>query len=237
MPQVYAGALIDRAPGRKYTESLRFAEISLRAPLPRPGTFAKWRKELPENFTLSLVAPKSAIVGKKGPLRFDEELEAGVTWLDESATALSARFVVIQTGADLTTGQRDRDLLTAYFERLRKKDRTIVWSPSGLWEPELAEKFAARHEVLYAFDPIEAPVPVGEIVYARLAAIGHRSHIGEPVLRTIVEALDEDDIVEGFVAIDSPTSFQRASRLQELFEELANAPADDDEDDDSDDDE
>lgn len=237
MTQLFAGALLDRAPGPQYKRALPFAEISLRAPLPKANTLSKWRENLSQQFTLSLVAPKACVVGDSGALRFDAKLTANVKWLDEAAKALKARFVVVPTGADLTTGQRDRDLLSAYFDALRKSapKREIVWAPSGLWEPPTASRFAERSGVLYAFDPIDAPVPVGSCVYGRLLAIGHRSRFSEHMLREVVEAVREDDIEEAFIAIDSPRSFKEASRLQQIASDENEDSFDDDETDDSDD--
>ena len=78
MPNVHAGALLERAPGPRYFARLHFAEVALRAPLPRPATLTRWRSALPEGFVLSIVAPKTSVVSAKGPLRFDDALEAGL---------------------------------------------------------------------------------------------------------------------------------------------------------------
>lgn len=228
MTTLFAGALIDRAPGPQYKRALQFAEISLRAPLPKANTVGKWRENIAENFAISVVAPKSSVVSKLGPLRFDQTLGTNVKWLDEVATALKARFIVIPTGSDLTTGQRDRDLLSNYVDKLRRKNREIVWAPSGLWEPPTASRFAQHLGVLYAFDPIDAPVPVGERVYGRLTAMGARSRFNENMLREVIEAVEEDDIKEAFIAIDSPRSFKEASRLQQLANDENEETFDDD---------
>ncbi|MBK8172443.1 MAG: hypothetical protein IPK60_19170 [Sandaracinaceae bacterium] len=231
MTTVFAGAQLDRAPGPQYKRALQFAEIALRAPLPKAGTLGKWRENISESFAISLVAPKSSVSGSLGPMRFDSILGTNVKWLDDAATALRARFIVIPTGADLTTGQRDRDLLAAYVDKLRKKDSTkrdIVWAPTGLWEPPAASKQAERLGILYAFDPIDAPVPVGERVYARLTAFGARSRFNENMLREVLEAVAEDDIKEAFIAIESPRSFKEASRLQQLANDENEDTFDDD---------
>ena len=50
------------------------------------------------------------------------------------------RFAVLTTGADVTTGQRDRDLLAAWVESWTAPAE-LVWHPAGLWDPELAQLF------------------------------------------------------------------------------------------------
>lgn len=236
MTQLFAGALLDRAPGPQYKRALPFAEISLRAPLPKANTLSKWRDNLSQQFVLSLVAPKACVVGSAGPLRFDATLSTNVKWLDDAAKALKARFVVVPTGPELTTGQRDRDLLATYVDALRKSapKREVVWAPSGLWEPPAAGRMAERLGILYAFDPIDAPVPVGAHVYGRLQAMGHRSRFSEHMLREVLEAVSEDDIEEAFIAIDSPRSFKEASRLQQIASDENEDSFDDDDSDDSD---
>src|SRR5688500_13845553 len=111
-----AGASLDHLPGPKYLAALRFAEVSLRAPLPRASTLRQKRGQLPEDVVLALRAPKSALVGARGPLRFDAELEAGLAWVLAARDALNAKLVVLPTPADLTPGPRSRELLAAYVD-------------------------------------------------------------------------------------------------------------------------
>jgi uncharacterized protein YecE (DUF72 family) len=228
MPHLHAGAVLERAPGPRYLARLRFAEVALRAPLPRPATLARWRTGLPEGFVLSLVAPKTSVISARGPLRFDETLETGFAWLRASADAMKADFVVVPTPASLTTGQRDRDLVAAYVERLRAgaPARQLVWAPTGLWEPDAAQVFAARLGILCAFDPLEAPVPDGPIVYGRLEAIGGRQRFGDPLLRDVAEVLAASEAADAYVAIASPQSFQQASRLAQIASDAPLASSD-----------
>jgi uncharacterized protein YecE (DUF72 family) len=217
MPAIHAGAQLERPPGPKYLEELRFAEIALPAPLPRANTLARWRGNLPEDFLLSLVAPRPTFVSQRGPLRFDDDLEAAVEWLGEAAEALGARAVVLPTAAEVSTGPRDRDLLAAYVERLpRGAERLIVWAPTGLWEPDEAADQAGKLGLVYAFDPLEAPVPPGPVAYGRLRAIGGRQRLTEGMLEQVHDALASSAATEAMVAIESPRSFNEAVALQRL---------------------
>lgn len=215
-PTILAGAQLERAPGPKYVDALGFAELAPQPPLPKPETLAGWRERMPEGFRVSLVAPRPAVASRRGPLRFDDDLSAGVTWLLEAAEALAARALVVPTEADTTTGQRDRDLLRAYFEKLEDTRAAVYWAPRGLWEPEDARPFARRLGVGCTFDPLEDPVPAGDEVYGRLRAIGGRQRFGEAMLEQVVEALLEAGPTLAMVAIESPRSFKEASRLAQL---------------------
>jgi hypothetical protein len=141
--ELLAGALLERPPGPKYTSELRFAELAPQAPLPKPGTLAKWRQKLPDGFELALRAPDPCWQSPGGPLRPSRELEAGLGWLSEAADALQASMIVVSTSAAVTTGARDRERLRAYFARVpRTEGRLIVWRPTGLWEPETVQTLA-----------------------------------------------------------------------------------------------
>lgn len=210
-----AGASLDHLPGPKYLAALRFAEVSLRAPLPRASTLRQKRGQLPPDVVLSLRAPKSAIVGSRGPLRFDSELEAGLAWLLAAREALQARLVVLPTPADLTPGGRSRDLLAAYVDKLpREPERPFVWAPHGPWEREQAERVASELGLVLAFDPLEEDCPQGPIAYARLIALGARRSFSPALLEDALSALPQG--LPSYVVIESERSFPQASMLQKL---------------------
>jgi uncharacterized protein YecE (DUF72 family) len=212
-----AGSVLDRVPGPKYVAKLRFAELGLRAPLPRAPTLRRMRGELPEDFVLALRAPKSAVVSARGPLRFDAELEQGFEWLLAAREALGAKITLLPTPADLTPGQRDRDLLAALVARLpRAAERYWAWEPSGPWLPEDASAFAASLDLVLAFDPLLSPRPTGRVAYARLRALGARKSFSDTALEQVHEQLSLEPEAESFVAIDAERSFVPAQRLQTI---------------------
>ena len=54
-----AGSVVDRLPGPKYAAQLRFAELALRKPLPKPATLRRQRADAPAELVLALRAPKT----------------------------------------------------------------------------------------------------------------------------------------------------------------------------------
>lgn len=219
MTRIHAGATLDRPPGPKYRSALRFAEIALGAPLPRVATLARWREALGDDMELGLVAPRPTLVSPRGPLRLDDDLEDAVGWLLEAADALAVRALVFPTGAEVTTGQRDRDRLAAYFDRIPEVEgRLRVWAPAGLWEPDMAEAHARALGLVYGFDPLEAPVPAGPVAYGRLRAIGARRRFGEGLLFEVQDRLQACGAEEAYVTIESPRSFREAVALQQAID-------------------
>jgi hypothetical protein len=217
--QLLAGALLERPPGPKYRSELRFAELAPRAPLPKPTTLANWRKQLPGAFQVALRAPEPSWRSAAGPLRPSEELDTGLAWLLEASDALEASIIVVATGAAVTTGGRDRERLRAYFDRIpKRRDRLIVWTPGGLWEPKAAQTMAATLSVIGGFDAVEDPAPVTDVLYATLRAEGFRRSFSEAQLLDVLDKLRGSGASKAFITIESDQSFKEARLLQALSE-------------------
>jgi uncharacterized protein YecE (DUF72 family) len=212
-----AGCAVERMPGPKYSARLSFAELGPRAPFPRMPTLRRARYELPAEFVLSLRAPRAALISARGPLRFDDALERSFEWLLQARDALAAKIVVLPTPADLTPGQRDRDLLAALSERLpRDADRFWVWEPGGPWERDDAERLARSLGLLLAFDPLIDAAPVASVAYARLRALGARKSFSDAALEAVSAQLAALSATRSYVVVDAPRSFEHATRLQHL---------------------
>ncbi len=101
-------------------------------------------------------------------MRPGSEVDAGIDWLKRVADILDVFAIVLATGAELTTGERDQDLLRTFADRLKREGRRIVVAPRGLWDPEQAIPFALKSDTTYGFDPLEHDAPPGNFVYARV---------------------------------------------------------------------
>ena len=217
--ELLAGALLERPPGPKYTSALRFAELALKAPLPKPGTLATWRQNLPVGFELALRAPDECWQSPAGPLRPSAELDAGLAWLSEAADALHASAIVVRTNAAVTTGARDRERLREYFARApRAEGRMIVWRPTGLWEPQAVQSMATTLSVVGGFDAVDDPAPDAEVVYASLLAEGVRRSFSHAQLLEVLHKIESSAAARAFVTIESGQSFREARSLQALSE-------------------
>ena len=217
---IFVGAVLERIPGPKYAAALSFAELVLRAPLPRSPTLRRQRAEHAADVALALRAPRSAISSQRGPFRFDDGLEAGLAWLLSAADALDARAVVLPTPADFTPGARDRELFAVYLARLpRPEKRHWVWEPSGAWERDDAERLSNELGLVLSFDPLVDPRPAGAVSYARLQALGIRRSFSQAALEQALAVLrgDGGDTGDAFVAIDAPRSLQHALAMQQLI--------------------
>lgn len=222
MTDVFAAAVLDALPGPKYTSTLRYAELSLRAPLPRAPTLKRARYGFPEGFRVGLRIPAAAVVSKRGPLRFDEEMEQALAWSLGAIDALAASIALFVTPVDATPGARDRELLKAFVQRLPVVEgRIYAWSPSGLWEQHDAERCAADLGIVLACDPLEMTIPPGPVAYCRLTALGGRTRFSDAMLQRVNERLEEAGTETAYVALDSGRSFEQATNLARLSAESA----------------
>lgn len=214
-----AGCVLDRPPGAKYCKKLRFAELDLRDPLPRAGTLRKWREDLPEGFVIALRAPRQALESAAGPLRASPERDWALRWMLDAADALTASWVLLPTPPALTPGARSRELLQELAQSLpRSEGRNWAWAYSGAWEAEQAERVAAELGLVCAFDPLESERPPGDLVYARLRALGHRRSFSEASLQDAIETIGPEQTASGVISIDAERAFQYATRLQALID-------------------
>ena len=226
MGEIYAGGTLERLPSPKLANSLRFFEYAPKPPLSTLSTLARIGKQLTNKTALALVCPKSTWLTPKGAMRKGPELDAGIDWITRVSDILRARAIVIATGAELSTGERDRTLLADFAERLRPTGRILVVAPRGLWEPEHGSAFAQQTDTVYGFDPLESDAPEGDVVYARIRPMGARPRLTEGHLAQVAERLLTPEAEQAYVAIDSDQPLRDAKRLLKLLAEVQSAEFD-----------
>ena len=216
-----AGVLLQRPPNPQYTKALQFAELTLTDPLPKPKTLAQWKNRLPQNFKLALRAPESSWLSAKGALRLEPDVQTTLQWLAMAIDTLQPNLLVIPTGPEVTTGQRDRNRLTEYFKAVPKRqDCSIVWCPSGLWEPDAAQHMAHSIGVLSGFNAAQSDAPTRTThLYSYLLTYGVRRAFSHAQLSGIADTLKASGAKEIFVTIHSQHAFNEARLLQALLEE------------------
>jgi hypothetical protein len=103
-------------------------------------------------------------------------------------------------------------------ERLRHEapDATLVWAPRGPWDEDAVHEVATRLDLVLAFDPSVDARPPGEVVYARMTALGATRAFSDAALESALDTILEQTVTRGFVAIDSDRSFKLAQRMQAL---------------------
>jgi hypothetical protein len=188
--------------------------------MPKLATLARYGKSRgPASPKLAFVAPRSTWLVPQGALKPGKELDAGLDWLLRATDASNAFAIVLATGAEITVGERDRELAAKFIERLKPSGRQIVFAPRGLWQPEQAEPFVKAVGALYGFDPLEDDAPPGDVVYARVRPMGARSRLSDGHLLKILERVIGR--AEAYVSFESEHGLRSAKRLAQLASEMA----------------
>jgi hypothetical protein len=217
MAEVFAGCLLERLPQPRAATALPFFEFAPRDPLPKLATLARYQKQLNGRAKIALVAPRSTWRTPRGPMRPGPELDAGLDWLSRAADILDVFAIVLATGAELTTGERDSELLAAFIARLTPTGRQVIVAPRGLWDPEQAIPFAEKTGTIYGFDPLEHDAPPGPFVYGRVHPMGARPRLSEGHLAQIADRIALSGCEEAYVAIESERPLADLKRLTRAF--------------------
>lgn len=167
----------------------RFDMVELRpvdSSLPRAGTLARWRDEVPRLFAFSVVLPRAVADLAPGPAH-DAALEESL----EVARVLQANCIVLATPASVRPTKKSRDAVSRIAERLGGRGHLCVWDAAGLWEPQDFMETAHAAGLLPVFDAAQEPLPPGPVAYTRVRALGHAARLGAHRVAAIAEQLRE----------------------------------------------
>jgi len=196
----------------------RFDLLEVRAEpghLPRTKRLRQWKSQVPARFTFSVVLPRLV-----ASLESERPSESALEPALRAADALGARWLVLQTPPSATPSSRTRRRLAALVEGLLRSDRQIGWEPRGLWEDEAAESAARELGIALVRDVSRSPAPAGEVVYARLRALGDGGRVRSSAIERA--AVELALCSEAFVVIEG----RGAPRAAALLRELADRPRD-----------
>ncbi|MCC7536988.1 MAG: hypothetical protein IT379_12280 [Deltaproteobacteria bacterium] len=211
-----AGCTLARRPSARYTRALPFVELAFDDPVPSIATLSRWSRDLPKSLVRAIVAPRSAVVSPRGPLRRDPALDRSVRWWLDAASTLGAQALVLATPTDLSPGPRDREVLRSYLASVVPADPTVwvAWQPAGVWTGDETIEEAARNGVVPIVDPIEDDVPPATRGYARIGSLGARPRLTPTLLEQIVETYSAHELA--LVALRTDQAFAEARALDAL---------------------
>jgi hypothetical protein len=110
------------------------------------------------------------------------------------ADALRSDVLVLATGPEFTPSKPLQEALGGFLAGVPREGRTIVWYPSGPWEPRQMALTAETLDMVLAVDPLRDALPPGALAYFRLgpfAAMGSR--VGTYELEKLAEAASTYD--------------------------------------------
>ncbi len=191
----------------KYFETLCFleADVLIRGGI-KPSVLKRWRKETPERCGFALIA---------------DPAEAELAKAVESAAILRAEALVFRSPPNASPSARNRDAIAALFGAVPDETRattTLIWVPGGLWEVDAARRFAERHSVVAAEDPLrpDADVSVANTAYFQLSGLGlSRRRYSDDQLEFLAELASASD--RAWVVFSNDDKWRDARRLDQLL--------------------
>lgn len=175
---------------------------------PRPTKLRQWRKQVPPAFVFSIVLPP-ILTELRSP---SAEQEQALKTTLETAEALEARCLVIQTPSSVTPTALNKKRLTALLEQLPRDAVTIGWEPRGIWTPEEMANWSRELGVHLIGDASQTEAPRGPMLYTRLRGIGANTRISAGIIAKVRTAFVDRREVFVVVEADSPKRIADALR-------------------------
>jgi uncharacterized protein YecE (DUF72 family) len=199
---------------RAYAKRFSYLEVQLDTPkTPSLVTMRRWRKAVGPTFEFGVVAGPELACPRPGA-----DLEAGIAKLSAAVNALGARCILLQTGIDVTPTALWRERLLALIAQLPNDASRIAWEPRGVWEPEVAAKFAAKAKLTLVYNPVRESINSGNAAYVRLRALGETRSYGSAALAQVAEAIC--NTADAYVVIETNKPLDEAKRLRRAMQEV-----------------
>ncbi|WP_428268451.1 DUF72 domain-containing protein [Haliangium sp.] len=218
----------DLPPGlsrRRYFERLGYLETTATLlGIPRRAVLRGWREEAAGPGRFGLIAPQiithrpgrkgyrrskvtlsPAELAQAGAFRATEVVAQATEALAQAAEVIAASVIVFRSPPDFAPSAANRDAMRRYFDEQAPAARFAgalrVWEPQGLWEPQVAARFAGELGLVLACDPLtNDPIGVdpdffsnlpGDDAYFRVTGLGQaRRRLDDYALEPLLEAAE-----------------------------------------------
>jgi len=154
--------------------------------LPKAAGLRKWVESAGEGFAFSLRVPSRVWSADA------TESAALIEYVHGVAATLKPAVCLLQTPATATPTTRNKARIAELVERLRSPGVAVAWEPHGVWEAADLEALAESADVLLVRDlSREDDLGLGSVVYTRLLALGHATHVRSGVAYDVAAKLAE----------------------------------------------
>lgn len=215
--QLFVGQSKLRGALSKY--KTRFNLLELRAEqgrVPRAALLRRWTEEVESNFVFSVMV--SQHVG-----RFDQGHEAALRLGQETATALNAKWIVVQTDPAIGPSQRSRQRLRDLFARLMQGGHRVAWEPHGIWQEQDAAAWTSELGVHLVTDITRGDLLNEPVIYSRLPGLGTAARMTAGALENAAACLVHAK--EAYVVVCGDGAGKASQLLRRLIADDVNAAA------------
>jgi uncharacterized protein YecE (DUF72 family) len=200
-------------PATRYFKEFLFVEVQeTHVAAPGTGTIRRWRREAPEGFHFSMLAPKE--IGQEG-FRDGKVVENALSSLIEVGKELQATVAVFVAPPEFTASRANKAALKEFLTSVKKKFEVVVWEPPASWDPADADALTAEVGALAARDPLTHGMTTLPVAYYRLPGpAGHKSRYEDPAIEKLGELARKSKNKEATYVFTNVDMFADAKRLK-----------------------
>ncbi|MDO9022672.1 MAG: DUF72 domain-containing protein [Myxococcales bacterium] len=186
--------------------------------VPGPALVRRWRREAPDGFLFTALAPKEVSAeGFKPSAAGQAAWEAFLPVVRD----LDARAIIVTSAPEMTASKVHRSAVRAFFEGL-PTDRLppLVWEAPASWELRDAEATVKDLAVVVARDPLRhPPIARGALGCFRLPGpAGFKSRYEDPALEAAAATIRVSRCDEMLVALCNVDMYADARRLRKMLD-------------------
>jgi uncharacterized protein YecE (DUF72 family) len=206
-------------PATKYLREFNLVEVSDTAiGVPGPALVRRWRREAPDGFVFTALAPREMTASA-----FEPTAEGEAAWASflPIVRDLAATAIVLTSPAELAVSKKARASARTMLERLTvDAPAPIVWEAPPEWPLKEAEAAAKDLPVIIARDPLKhPPVQKAPVAYYRLPGpAGFKSRYEDASIDAIAQALRETHADTVLCVMANQDMYSDAKRLRAIIE-------------------
>ncbi|HWL85367.1 MAG TPA: DUF72 domain-containing protein, partial [Polyangiaceae bacterium] len=138
-------------PATRYFKEFLFVEVQeTHVTTPGTGTIRRWRREAPEGFTFSVLAPRE--IGQEG-FRSGKVTESALKALREVSKELIASTAIFVAPPDFSSSRANKAMVKEFLGSVKKKFERIVWEAPLSWNPDDAASLVSDAGAIASRDP------------------------------------------------------------------------------------
>jgi uncharacterized protein YecE (DUF72 family) len=200
-------------PATRYFKEFLFVEVQeTHVTAPGTGTIRRWRREAPEGFHFSMLAPRE--IGQEG-FREGKVVESALKSLLEVGKELEAVVAVFVAPPDFTASRANKAALKDFLGSVKQKFDRVVWEPPASWDPDEADALATEAGALAARDPLTHGMTTRPVAYYRLPGpAGHKSRYEDPAIEKLGELARKSKNKDATYVFTNVDMFADAKRLK-----------------------
>ncbi len=203
-------------PATRTVKEFLFVEVQdTHVSLPGTGTVRRWKREAPEGFDFSVLAPRD--IGQEG-FRNGEACETSLKNLVAVSKELGAEIAVFASAPDFAASRANKTAVKDFLGGVRKKFKQVVWEPPPGWSADDAEAIASDSGAIAARDPLLHGTTSSPFGYYRLAGpAGHKSRYEDPAIVRLAELASATKNKHAIFLFTNVDMFADAKRLKKAL--------------------